>query len=48
MSNCDTGLALANEEEMFAIIEDNCGTIKKPTANDRMYTVGPVEFTQEQ
>jgi len=48
MANCDTGLALANEEEMFAIIEDNCGTLKKMTADDRMYTVGPVDFSQEQ
>jgi len=48
MSNCETGLANANEEELFAIIEDSCGTLKVPTATDRMYSVGPIDFAQEQ
>lgn len=48
MSNCALDFAFANEEEAFAIIEDTCGTLKKPTAaGDRLYTVGPVDFAQE-
>jgi len=48
MSNCALDFAFANEEEAFAIVEDVCGTLKVPTANDRLYSVGPIDFTQEQ
>lgn len=48
MSNCALDFAFANEEQAFAIIEDTCGTLKKPTAaGDRLYTVGPTDFAQE-
>ncbi len=47
MSNCALDFAFANEEEAFAIIETTCGTLKVPTANDRIFTVGPVDFGQE-
>lgn len=46
MSNCNVGLAFANEEESFAIIEDNCGTLKKPGSGDRIYSINPVDFAQ--
>lgn len=46
--NCATNFAYANEEAMFGLIEDNCGTLKKPTVSDRMFTTGPVDFGQEQ
>lgn len=46
--NCATNFAYANEEACFAIIEDVCGTLKKPTVNDRIFSVGPVDFGQEQ
>lgn len=48
MANCATAFAYANEEECFAIVESVCGTLKKPGADDRMYTVGPVSFKQSQ
>jgi len=41
-------IAYANQEEMFAIAEDVSGQLKKPTASDRMYSVGPVDFAQDQ
>lgn len=47
MTICATDFAFANEEECFIIEEDTCGTLKKPTTNDRAYTVGPVDFGQE-
>lgn len=47
MSNCASDLSYANQEQAFAILEDSCGTLKKMTVNDRIYTVGPIEFTQE-
>jgi len=48
MSNCATNFSYANEEEMFIAKEVSCGTLKKPGASDRVYTVGPLEFSQEQ
>ena len=46
--NCDTGYSYANEEECFGVLEDPCGVLKKPTVNDQMFSVGPVDFGQEQ
>lgn len=48
MAQCAPNFAYANEEEAFAILETSCGSLKKPTANDRMFTVGPVDFAQDQ
>lgn len=48
MTNCATRFAYANEEECFAIVETSCGTLKKPTAGDRMYSTDPVAFKQAQ
>jgi len=45
--NCASDLAYANQEEAYAILETSCGTLKKPTTADRIYTVGPVDFGQE-
>lgn len=47
MSNCALDFAFANEEEAFAVIEDTCGTLKVPSVNDRIFTVGPVDFGQD-
>lgn len=41
-------IAYANQEEMFVIAETTAGQLKKPTASDRMYSVGPVDFGQDQ
>lgn len=41
-------IAYANQEEMFAIAESTTGQLKQPTVNDRMYSVGPVDFGQDQ
>ena len=41
-------IAYANQESMYGILEDNSGTMKKPTVSDRMYSVGPVDFEQTQ
>jgi len=41
-------IAYANQEQMFAIAETTSGTLKKPTASERMYSVGPVDFGQDQ
>jgi len=49
MSNCALNFAFANEEESLIIMESpSCGTLTKPTIDERIYTVGPVGFTQEQ
>jgi len=48
VSNCATRFAYANEEECFAVLETTCGALKKPTAADRMYSVGPVIGTYKQ
>ena len=48
MSNCATEFSYANEEEMFIVKEVSCGTLVKPGASDRAYTVGPLDFTYEQ
>ena len=47
MSNCALDFAFANEEEAFAVIEDTCGTLKVPSVDDRIFTVGPVDTGQE-
>lgn len=44
----ESEIAYANQEEMFAIVEDAAGTLKQPAAADRMYSVGPVDFSQDQ
>lgn len=41
-------IAYANQEQMFAIAETTSGALKKPTAANRMYSVGPVDFGQDQ
>jgi len=41
-------IAYANQEQMFAIAETTAGALKKPTATNRMYSVGPVDFGQDQ
>lgn len=46
--NCATQFAYANEEECFAILEGSCGVLTKPSANDVIFTVGPVDIGQEQ
>jgi len=48
MSNCALNFAFANEEESLIRKESACGTLIKPAIDHRMYTVGPVGFTQEQ
>lgn len=48
MSNCALNFAFANEEECFVILETSCGSLKKPGVDDRMFTVGPIDFAQEQ
>jgi len=48
MSNCALDFAFSNEEECFAKLETACGTLVKPTPSDRIFSVGPVEFSQEQ
>lgn len=46
--NCETDVSFANEEKTFAIIEDDCGTLKKFTTTSRIYTIAPVTFEQSQ
>ena len=41
-------IAYSNQEEMFVIAEDTAGVLKKPTVSDRMYSVGPADFSQNQ
>jgi len=41
-------IAYANQEEMFVVAETTAGALEKPTASDRMYSVGPVDFGQDQ
>jgi len=48
MANCALDFAFSNEEECFILKETVCGTLVKPTTSDRIFSVGPVEFTQEQ
>lgn len=48
MSNCALNFAFANEEESLIKLEENCGTLEKPEITERIYTVGPVGFLQEQ
>lgn len=48
MSNCALNFAFANEEESLIKMEGSCGTLIKPDIDERIYTVGPVGFTQEQ
>jgi len=48
LSNCALNFAFANEEECFIVKETSCGSLKKPGADNRVYTVGPIDFTQEQ
>ena len=48
MSNCTLNFAFANQERSYAVIEAACGTLVKPAATNRMYTVGPVDFQQDQ
>jgi len=48
MSNCALNFAFANEEESLIKMESSCGTLIKPAITERIYTVGPVGFTQEQ
>ena len=48
MSNCALNFAFANEEESLIIMEETCGDLEKPSIDERIYTVGPVGFTQEQ
>lgn len=48
MSNCATNFAYANEEEMFIKKESVCGTLEKPGASHRVYTIGPFDGGQEQ
>lgn len=43
-----TEIAYANQEELFVIAESASGQLKKPTSSDRMYSVGPVDFGQDQ
>lgn len=47
MTNVALDFAFANEEEAFAVIESVGGTLLQPSANDRIYTVGPVDFGQD-
>lgn len=47
MSNCALDFALANQEQFFVKLETVCGTLVYPSAADRAYTVGPVDFGQE-
>ena len=48
MANCALNFAFSNEEECFIKKEVSCGTLIKPTASDRIFSVGPVDFAQEQ
>lgn len=48
MVKCAPNFAYANEEESFCLLETTCGKLKKLTVNDRMFTIGPVDFSQEQ
>jgi len=48
MSNCATNFAYANEEEMFIVKEANCGTLTKPGSSNKVYTIGPLDFSYEQ
>jgi len=48
MSNCALNFAFANEEESLIKMEAACGTLIKPAITERIYTVGPVGFTQDQ
>lgn len=48
MANCALDFAFSNEEECYVKKEDICGTLVKPTGTDRIFSVGPVEFSQEQ
>ena len=41
-------IAYANQEQMFAIAESTPGQLRKPIASNRMYSVGPVDFGQDQ
>lgn len=47
---CAPDLSYANEEEMFLVAEAVCGQLQKPAiaGTDRAYSVGPVDFAQEQ
>lgn len=48
MAQCAPNFAYANEEEAFAVLETSCGSLKKPANADQLFTVGPVDFTQDQ
>ena len=48
MPNCATDFAYANEEECYIKKEVSCGVLIKPVTSDRIFTVGPVDFAQEQ
>ncbi|MHA1386758.1 MAG: hypothetical protein ACTSR3_23630 [Candidatus Helarchaeota archaeon] len=41
-------ISFANEEECFVIKETTAGTLKKPGTDDRVYTIGPFDFGQDQ
>lgn len=47
MSNCALDFALVNQEQCFIALETTCGTLKTPSAGDRAYSVGPIDFGQE-
>jgi hypothetical protein len=44
---CSNDYAFANQEQIFVIEEAVCGTLQKLTTANRIYTVGPVDFSQE-
>jgi hypothetical protein len=48
MGVCTTDLSYANEEQVFCILEDVCGTLKRPTASSRIYCQKAVNFDQQQ
>ena len=44
-----TDLSFAREEECFIVKETTAaGTLEKPGTDDRVYTVGPLDFNQDQ
>jgi len=48
VSNCASDFAYSNEEQVYVILEDVCGTLKKPTGANRLYGTKPCDFTQDQ
>lgn len=48
MAVCTTDLSFSNQEQVFAVLEDVCGTLKLPSGSNRIYCTKAVTFDQSQ